>query len=125
VRLAVFPKRLVKIPLVEKRSVEVAAVVVERVTMISVRPLRVVRLLRVVVAARFVSNRVSKRPLKVVVYTPLVTVPAFPETDPVMSEEKVLFPEKVLLLARSVEEAAATVISAEPLKDTPLINLPV
>lgn len=47
--------------------VEVALVVVALVVMVSVRPLRVVRLFRVVVAMRLVSKRVSKRPLKVVV----------------------------------------------------------
>jgi hypothetical protein len=32
-------------------------------------------------------------------------VPAFPEIEPVMRDEKVLFPEKVLLSARSVDDA--------------------
>ena len=35
---------------------------------------------------------------------------------------KVLEPEKVFELARSVEEAAVMVMSAEPLKDVPLIE---
>jgi hypothetical protein len=82
VRLVVEP--VTKLRMLAKRLVEVAWVVVERVTMTSVRPLSVVKLLRVLVAARLVSKRVSKRPLKVVVYTPLVTVPALPEMEPVM-----------------------------------------
>ena len=93
--------------------------VVARVAIRSVRPLRVVRLFRVVVPARFVS----KRPAKVVVYTPFVTVPALPEIEPVMVDEKVLLPEKVLLLARSVEEAAVMVMSCEPSKAVPLMFL--
>ncbi len=38
---------------------------------------------------------------------------------------KVLLPEKVLLLARRVEEAAVIVMSAEPLKAVPLMFLEV
>lgn len=57
--------KLVVLAVVAKKAVEVALVVVALVVMVSVRPLRVVRLLRVVVAMRFVSKRVSKRPLKV------------------------------------------------------------
>ena len=67
VRFAVLPKRFVNVPEVAKKLVEVAWVVVALVAMISVRPRRVVRLFNVEVAARFVSKRVSKRPLKVVV----------------------------------------------------------
>ena len=63
----------------------------------------------VVVAARSVAKRGSKRPLKVVVYTPLVTVPALPVMEPWMVLVKLFVPEKVLLSARSVEEAAVTV----------------
>lgn len=103
------------------KEVVVAEVVVARVVIVSVRPLRVVRLLRVVVPARFVSKRAAK----VVVYTPFVTVPAFPVIEPVMVLEKVLLPEKVLLLARSVEEAAVIVMSADPLKEVPLMFLAV
>ena len=44
-----------------------------------------------------------------VVYTPFVTVPAFPEIEPVMVCEKVFAPENVLLLARSVVEAPVKV----------------
>ena len=47
-----------------------------------------------VVAARSVMNRASKRPSKVVVYTPPVTVPALPETEPWMVFANVLVPEK-------------------------------
>lgn len=107
------------------KEVVVAWVVVARVATRSVTPLRIARLFRVVVAARLVSNLVSNRPLKVVVYTPFVTVPALPDIEPVMVLEKVLLPEKVLLLARSVEEAAVMVMSAEPLKAVPLMFLEV
>ncbi len=103
----------------------VAWVVVARVVTVSVRPLRIARLFRVVVAARLVSNLVSKSPLKVVVYTPLVTVPALPEIEPVMVFPKVLLPEKVLSLARRVDDAAVMVMSAEPLKAVPLMFLEV
>lgn len=93
------------------KEVVVAWVVVARVVTVSVRPRRIARLFRVVVPARLVSNLVSKSPLKVVVYTPLVTVPAFPEIEPVMVFENVLLPEKVLSLARRVDEAAVMVMS--------------
>ena len=73
-------KRFVDEAVVEKKFVEVALVVVLLVVIVSVRPLRIAKLLSVVVAAKLVS----KRPPKVVVYTPLVTVPALPETEPVM-----------------------------------------
>ena len=49
----------------------------------------------------------------------VVTGAALPETEPVMREEKVLAPEKVLEAARSVVEA--TVMLAVPLKETPLM----
>jgi len=49
--------RLVKMPLVEKKLVEVAWVVVALVAIRSVTPLRVVRLFRVVVPAKDVSKR--------------------------------------------------------------------
>lgn len=107
------------------KDVVVAWVVVARVVTVSVRPRRIARLFRVVVAARLVSNLVSKRPLKVVVYTPLVTVPALPLIEPVMVFPNVLLPEKVLSLARRVEEAAVMVMSADPLKAVPLIFLEV
>lgn len=55
----------------------------------------------------------------------MVTVPALPEIEPVMVLSKVLLPEKVLLLARRVEEAAVIVMSAEPLKAVPLMFLEV
>ena len=74
-----------------------------------------------VVAARSVMKRASKRVLKVVVYTPFVTVPALPLIDPVMVEEKVLEPLKVLSLARRVEEAAVMVMLPVPSKETPLM----
>ena len=51
----------------------------------------------------------------------VVAVPALPVMLPVIVLEKVLFPLKVLASARSVEEAAVTVIFAEPLNATPLI----
>ena len=57
VKLAVVPKRLVKTPVVAKRLVVVAEVVVLRVVMRSVNPRRVVRLVRVVVAASAASKR--------------------------------------------------------------------
>lgn len=107
------------------KPVVVAFVVVARVATRSVTPLRIARLFRVVVAARLVSNLVSKSPLKVVVYTPFVTVPALPEIEPVIVLEKTLLPEKVLLLASKVDEAAVIVMSAEPLKATPLMFLEV
>lgn len=107
------------------KPVVVAFVVVARVATRSVTPLRIARLFRVVVAARLVSNLVSKSPLKVVVYTPFVTVPALPVIEPVIVLEKTLLPEKVLLLARRVDEAAVMVMSAEPLKATPLMFLEV
>ena len=75
---------------------------------------RVVIEATLVVAARSVTKRGSKRELKVVVYTPLVTVPALPETEPVIVEEKVLDPEKVLESPRSVEEAAVIVMFPVP-----------
>ena len=69
-----------------------------------------------------------KMPVRVVLPVPPfatattpVTFAAVPETEPVIVEEKVLVPEKVLLFARSVEEAAVRVISALPLKDVPLM----
>lgn len=45
-----------------------------------------------------------------------------PEIEPVIRDVKVLFPVKLLLLARSVDDAAVMVISAEPLNDTPLMR---
>ena len=69
-------------------------------------------------AARFES----KRPPKVVVYTPLVTVPAFPVIEPLIVEENVLVPEKVLLSLRSEEEAAEMVMFEPRLKVVPLIE---
>ena len=77
------------------------------------------------VAARSVTKRVSKSPLNVVVYTPLVTVPALPVMLPLMVLLKVFVPEKVLLFARSVEDAAVTVTLAVPSKVTPFIVRPV
>lgn len=107
------------------KPVVVAFVVVARVATRSVTPLSTARLFRVVVAARSISNLASKSPLKVVVYTPFVTVPALPDIEPEMVFEKVLLPEKVLLLARRVDEAAVIVMSAEPLKAVPLMFLEV
>ena len=118
-------KRLVDEAVVAKKEVEVAEVVVALVATRSVRPLRTAMLFRVVVPARLVSNLVSNSPLKVVVYTPLVTVPALPDIEPVMVLPKVLLPEKLLSLARSVEEAAVIVMSADPLKAVPLMFLEV
>ena len=60
VRLPIFAeveKRFVDDAMVEKRLVVVAFVVVDLVVMVSVRPLSVVRLLRVVVAIKFESKR--------------------------------------------------------------------
>ena len=51
----------------------------------------------------------NETPLMVRAVWRIVAVPALPETDPVMVDEKMLDPEKVLLLARSVEEAALMV----------------
>ena len=118
-------KRLVDEAVVAKKEVEVAEVVVALVATRSVRPLRTAMLFRVVVPARLVSNLVSNSPLKVVVYTPFVTVPALPDIEPVMVLPKVLLPEKLLSLARSVEEAAVIVMSADPLKAVPLMFLEV
>lgn len=103
------------------KPVVVALVVVALVVTVSVRPRSTAMLFRVVVPARFVSNREEK----VVVYTPFVTVPAFPVIEPVMVLEKVLLPEKVLLLARRVDDAAVIVMSLEPLKAVPLMFLEV
>ena len=114
-------KRLVDEAVPEKKVVEVALVVVALVATRSVRPRRTAILFKVVVPARLVSNLVSNSPLKVEVYTPFVTVPAFPVMEPVMVLEKVLLPEKVLLLASKVEEAAVIVMSPEPLKEVPLM----
>ena len=124
VRVPMLPeveKRLVDEAVVAKKEVEVAEVVVALVETRSVKPLSTAMLFRVVVPARLVSNLVSNSPLKVEVYTPLVTVPALPVIEPVMVLLKVLLPEKVLLLARSVEEAAVIVMSADPLKEVPLM----
>ena len=118
-------KRLVDEAVVAKKEVEVAEVVVALVETRSVRPRRTAMLFRVVVPARLVSNLVSNSPLKVVVYTPFVTVPALPDIEPVMVLPKVLLPEKLLSLARSVEEAAVIVMSADPLKAVPLMFLEV
>ena len=51
----------------------------------------------------------------------MVTVPALPETEPVIVLENVLLPEKVLLLAKSVEEAAVMVMLPVPSKETLLM----
>ena len=51
----------------------------------------------------------------------MVTVPALPLTLPVMVLLKVLLPEKVLLLARSVDDAAFTVREPPAVKGLPLI----
>ena len=69
------------------------------------------------------ERRLSKRLLKVEVYTPPVTEPALPEIEPVMMFEKMFVPENVLLSPRSVEEAAVTVMSVEPSKGMPLMFL--
>ncbi len=42
--------------------------------------------------------------------------------EPVIVEPKVLVPEKVLLLASRVEEAAVIVMLAEPLNEVPLMS---
>ena len=65
------------------------------------------------------ESRLSKSVLKVVVYTPLVTVPAFPEMEPVMVLEKVLLPLNVLSLASRVVEE--TVMLPPRATDVPLI----
>lgn len=74
-----------------------------------------------VVAARSVMNRGSKSELKVVVYTPLVTVPALPVILPVIVCENVLFPEKRFESVRRVEEAAVMMMFPVPSKETPLM----
>ena len=51
----------------------------------------------------------------------LVAVPALPEIEPVTVVLKVLVPEKVLLSARSVEEAAVTVTDPPAFKVDPLM----
>jgi hypothetical protein len=48
-------------------------------------------------------------------------VPAFPETEPVIRDEKTLFPLNALLSDRSVEEAAVIVMFDPPLNETPLM----
>ncbi len=48
-----------------------------------------------------------------------VAVPAFPEMEPVIVEEKVFDPEKVFASARSVEEAAVTMMEAPAFKVVP------
>ena len=53
-------------------------------------------------------------------YTPLVTVPALPEMEPVIVFENILFPEKVLLSARSVDEAAFAVVGQADLQSPPI-----
>ena len=49
-------------------------------------------------------------------------VPRVGSVEKVLEPENVLLPLNVLELARSVEEAAVMVMSAEPLKDVPLIE---
>jgi hypothetical protein len=98
-------QRVVKLAVVAKKLVEVAEVVVALVAMRSVTPLKTARLLSVVVAARFVSNLVSKSPLNVVVYTPLVTVPALPEMEPVIVAATVKLAKVALVEKRFVLEA--------------------
>jgi hypothetical protein len=51
----------------------------------------------------------------------LVTVPALPETSPVIKELKILLPEKVLLFASRVLEAAVIVMFCEPSNAVPLM----
>lgn len=58
-----------------------------------------------VVAAKLVIKRASANPLKVVVYTPLVTVPALPLMEPMIVCVNVLEPVKVLLSTSSVDDA--------------------
>ncbi len=50
-----------------------------------------------------------------------VAVPAFPAMEPVMVEEKVLEPEKVFASARSVDDAAVTMIEPPAFRVVPLI----
>ena len=51
----------------------------------------------------------------------MVTVPAFPVTDPVTGLLKITLPEKVSLSERIVEEAAVTVIEPPRLNELPLM----
>ena len=51
------------------------------------------------------ESLVSKSPLKVVVYTPLVTVPAVPETEPVIWFATVSEPSDAVCAKRFVELA--------------------
>ena len=76
---------------------------------------RVVILATDVVAARDVINLVSNNPLNVVVYTPLVTVPAFPEIEPAIVCENVFAPENtfVLYVFGIVVEAATYALISE------------
>ena len=61
-------------------------------------------------------------PLIFLAFCSAVAVPAFPEIEPVIVAEKMLAPLHVLLLTRSVEDAAVTVMSEVPLNETPLIK---
>ena len=79
----------------------------------------------VVVPAKLEAKRGSNRELNVVVYTPLVTVPALPVIEPLIVLLKMLVPLNVLLFAKSVEEAAVTVMLEVPSKVTPLMVRPV
>ena len=63
----------------------------------------------------------NETPLIVRAVWSAVAVPAFPLTDPVMSDEKTSLPLKVLLSLSNVEDAALMVIGAVPSKFTPLI----
>ena len=69
---------------------------------------------------------VATTPPVLVVLSNADAIPVIPSDVEVAADSsvlpvKLLVPENVLLLAKSVEEAAVMVMSAEPLKDTPLI----
>ena len=68
------------------------------------------------------ESRLSKRLLnEEPIYMPLVTVPALPEMLPVMMLLNVFIPLKVLVSARSVEEAAVIVCVSPKLNRVPLM----
>jgi hypothetical protein len=124
-KLAVVAKRFVEEAMEEKRFVVVAAVVVLLVMRSKMFDpekrfefARSVDEAAVIVMLEVPSNEV---PFIVLALRSAVAVPAFPVMEPVMVFEKVLVPLKVLLLARSVDEAAVMVMLEVPLNEVPLM----
>lgn len=91
------------------RSVDDAAVMVSEPPSEMEVPLMVSAELRSLLLAIEPASMVLVTVPVSVVYTPLVTVPALPEIEPVIVEEKVFAPEKVLVSERRVLDANAQV----------------